>query len=123
MIDAAYGTGFHGEHHAPDVDGAPVLAVDIPSGVDGLTGEARGRALRRHAHGDLRARSSRASLLEPGRSLAGRVVVADIGLDVGAARRRPSSRPPTCAAWLPARATATPQVAGRACSWWPARRA
>ena len=45
MIDAAYGTGFRGEHHAPDAGGAPVLAVDIPSGVDGLTGEERGRAL------------------------------------------------------------------------------
>ena len=41
VIDAAYGTGFHGEHHAPDRATAPVLAVDIPSGVDGLTGEER----------------------------------------------------------------------------------
>ena len=40
VIDAAYGTGFHGEWSAPRVGAAPVLAVDIPSGVDGLTGEA-----------------------------------------------------------------------------------
>src|SRR5688572_22396497 len=40
VIDAAYGTGFHGVWHAPDVRGAQVLAVDIPSGVDGLTGAA-----------------------------------------------------------------------------------
>ena len=40
VIDAAYGTGFRGEYDAPDPGGAPVLAVDIPSGVDGLTGEA-----------------------------------------------------------------------------------
>ena len=40
VIDAAYGTGFHGEWRAPRVGAAPVLAVDIPSGVDGLTGEA-----------------------------------------------------------------------------------
>src|SRR5437868_5661328 len=40
VIDAAYGTGFRGEYQAPDPGGAPVLAVDIPSGVNGLTGEA-----------------------------------------------------------------------------------
>src|SRR6187397_1771647 len=38
VIDAAYGTGFRGEYDAPDPAGAPVLAVDIPSGVRGLTG-------------------------------------------------------------------------------------
>ncbi|HRE02867.1 MAG TPA: NAD(P)H-hydrate epimerase, partial [Ilumatobacteraceae bacterium] len=41
VIDAAYGTGFRGEWVAPSVgDGVAVLAVDIPSGVDGLTGRA-----------------------------------------------------------------------------------
>src|SRR5687767_9296945 len=34
VIDAAYGTGFHGTWEPPDVGGIPVLAVDIPSGVD-----------------------------------------------------------------------------------------
>src|SRR5262249_7643578 len=38
VIDAAYGTGFHGAWQPPDPGGAPVLAVDIPSGVDGTTG-------------------------------------------------------------------------------------
>src|SRR4051795_5900455 len=37
LIDAAYGTGFHGTWFGPDVGDAQVLAVDIPSGVDGLT--------------------------------------------------------------------------------------
>lgn len=32
VIDAAYGTGFRGEYKAPDTHGAPVLAVDVPSG-------------------------------------------------------------------------------------------
>ena len=45
VIDAAYGTGFRGELQAPDAGGVPVLAVDIPSGVDGRTGEAHGRVL------------------------------------------------------------------------------
>ena len=34
------GTGFRGTWTAPDPAGAPVLAADIPSGVDGLTGAA-----------------------------------------------------------------------------------
>jgi NAD(P)H-hydrate epimerase len=46
VVDAAYGTGFRGEYHAPDPSGAPVLAVDIPSGVDGTTGEAGDDAVR-----------------------------------------------------------------------------
>src|SRR5215218_1789183 len=39
VVDAAFGTGFRGGYRAPDPGGARVLAVDIPSGVDGLTGE------------------------------------------------------------------------------------
>ena len=43
VIDAAYGTGFRGEFRFPPVPaGTPVLAVDIPSGVHGDTGEASG---------------------------------------------------------------------------------
>src|SRR3954447_203407 len=48
VIDAAFGTGFRGEYQAPD-PGAPVLAVDIPSGLDGLTGEAQPGAVRADA--------------------------------------------------------------------------
>ena len=40
VIDAAYGTGFRGSWTGPEVGAAPVLAVDIASGVDGLTGAA-----------------------------------------------------------------------------------
>jgi NAD(P)H-hydrate epimerase len=40
IIDAAYGTGFRGEWNPPSSRGIPVLAVDIPSGLDGLTGRA-----------------------------------------------------------------------------------
>ena len=45
VIDAAYGTGFRGTYDAPDVQAGGVLAVDIPSGVHGLTGAAAGRVL------------------------------------------------------------------------------
>jgi NAD(P)H-hydrate epimerase len=37
VIDAAYGTGFRGTWDPPDIHGAPILAVDIPSGLDART--------------------------------------------------------------------------------------
>src|SRR5437764_5864265 len=85
VVDAAYGTGFHGEYQAPDPAGAPVLAVDIPSGVNGLTGEAADGAV--HAE-----RTVTFAALKPGLLLgagperAGVVEVVDIGLDVSGAR-------------------------------------
>jgi NAD(P)H-hydrate epimerase len=90
-IDAMFGTGFRG---ALEGDGARVaevfrrvrtLAVDIPSGVDGTTGEARGAAVRADATVCFAALKP-GLLFEPGRSLAGRVEVADIGIAVGAPR-------------------------------------
>ncbi|MEQ1787923.1 MAG: NAD(P)H-hydrate dehydratase, partial [Acidimicrobiales bacterium] len=66
----------------PDVGGAPVLAVDIPSGIDGLTGAEHGRAL--PATRTVTFVALKPGLLfEPGRSRAGLVVVADIGLPTG----------------------------------------
>ena len=85
VIDAAYGTGFRGEYVAPDPAGAPVLAVDIPSGVDGLTGQVRGRpvpAVRTVTFAALKP----GLLFHPGRAFAGEVTVGDIGLDVSGAR-------------------------------------
>lgn len=84
VIDAAYGTGFRGEYVAPDAGDAPVLAVDIPSGVSGLTGEAAERVLTAHATVTFAALKP-GLLFEPGRSLAGTVTVADIGLDTSTA--------------------------------------
>ncbi len=85
IIDAAYGTGFHGEYRAPDPHGVPVLAVDIPSGVDGDTGVA--------CKGAVKARRTIAfAALKPGHLLhagadhAGDIDVVDIGLDVSRAR-------------------------------------
>lgn len=79
VIDAAYGTGFRGAYDAPETGVGPVLAVDIPSGVSGLTGEVGGRVLRA-------TRTVTFAALKPGlvigagRALAGEIVVADIGL-------------------------------------------
>jgi hydroxyethylthiazole kinase-like uncharacterized protein yjeF len=85
VVDAAYGTGFRGEYIAPDPAGAPVLAVDIPSGVDGLTGQAAGRPVRASRTVTFAALKP-GLLFHPGRALAGEVTVADIGLDVSGAR-------------------------------------
>jgi NAD(P)H-hydrate epimerase len=86
VIDAAYGTGFRGTYRAPSVPaGVPVLAVDIPSGVDGDTGEGCGEPLR--ADVTVTFAALKPGLLQgDGPLLAGRVEVVDIGLDVDRAR-------------------------------------
>ncbi len=84
VIDAAFGTGFRGEWSAPTTE-APVLAVDIPSGVDGLTGAVGGQpmaAVRTVTFAALKP----GLLLPPGAAYAGEVEVADIGLDVSSVR-------------------------------------
>jgi NAD(P)H-hydrate epimerase len=83
VIDAAYGTGFRGEYRAPVVPaGTPVLAVDVPSGVLGDSGEASGTPLR--ADRTVTFAALKPGLLQgDGVELAGRVTVADIGLPVG----------------------------------------
>ncbi len=87
-IDAMFGTGFRGalEGDAARVadlfSGVPTLAVDIPSGVDGTTGETRGAAV--HADATVCFVAHKPGLLfEPGRTHAGRVHVVDIGIDPG----------------------------------------
>jgi hydroxyethylthiazole kinase-like uncharacterized protein yjeF len=84
VIDAAFGTGFHGEYDAPDPGGAPVLAVDIPSGVNGLTGEAGEGAVRADRTVTFAAWKP-GLLLHPGRELAGSATLVDIGLDTSSA--------------------------------------
>jgi NAD(P)H-hydrate epimerase len=101
VIDAAYGTGFRGDYHPPDPRGAPVLAVDIPSGVDGLTGGVAGAAVRATRTVTFAALKP-GLLLHPGRGLAGEVVLADIGLDVSGARTGVVEADDV-AAWLPPR--------------------
>ncbi len=89
VIDAAFGTGFRGEWIAPEITGVSgerplVLAVDIPSGVNALTGQAGAGVLAAD-------RTVTFQALKPGlvfgagRRLAGDIVVVDIGLDVTSA--------------------------------------
>ncbi|MBU3690237.1 MAG: NAD(P)H-hydrate dehydratase [Acidimicrobiales bacterium mtb01] len=80
VIDAAYGTGFRGVWNAPRTD-APVLAVDFPSGVDGMTGCSHGRPLRATATVTFAALKP-GLLFGDGAEFAGDVEIVDIGLDV-----------------------------------------
>jgi NAD(P)H-hydrate epimerase len=85
VIDAAFGTGFRGEYTAPRAPaGAMVLAVDIPSGIDGLLGTAGGRVMA--ADETISFAALKPGLLfGAGAVAAGRITVADIGLDVSRA--------------------------------------
>lgn len=89
VVDALFGTGFRGEprpeaaelisriNHSP----AAVVAVDLPSGVDASTGEIAGAVV--DADLTVTFHAPKVGLaVGPGRFHAGRVVVADIGLDV-----------------------------------------
>ena len=83
VIDAAVGAGLSRPFTAPELPWAtPVLAVDVPSGLDGDTGLVRGRvwpAERTVTFGAAKP----GHLLEAGPEYCGDVVVVDIGLDLG----------------------------------------
>jgi hydroxyethylthiazole kinase-like uncharacterized protein yjeF len=86
-IDAMFGTGFRGALEGDAARASELiadlqtLAVDIPSGVDGATGETRGASVR--ADETVCFVAPKPGLLfEPGRSRAGRVTVVDIGIAV-----------------------------------------
>ena len=91
VIDAAYGTGFHGTWDPPDVGDTPVLAVDVPSGVDALTGDIAGDVLAATQTVTFAALKP-GLLMPPGSALAGVLELADIGLDIGWARAQPRPR-------------------------------
>ncbi len=80
VIDAAFGTGLSRPYEAPRVGATPVLAVDIPSGVDGLTGETLGRPLAAACTVTFAA-AKPGLLLGAGAGLSGEIEVVDIGLD------------------------------------------
>ncbi len=88
VVDALFGTGFRG---APRPEaaalirrindaGAPVVSVDLPSGVNASTGEVEGAAVRATLTVTFHGRKV-GLVVAPGRFHAGRVIVADIGLE------------------------------------------
>ena len=89
VLDALFGTGFSGTPR-PDAaalierinaTGAHVLALDLPSGVDASTGEVAGPAVR--ADATVTFHGWKVGLaIAPGRFHAGKVHVADIGLEL-----------------------------------------
>lgn len=112
-IDAAYGTGLRRPYAppppAPSLDhpnrAAPILAADIPTGVNGLTGEIVGEpwiADQTVTFGALKP----GLILHPGAQHCGQVTVAPIGLDVSSARAHLATGRDICG-WLPVRPAAT----------------
>ncbi len=85
VIDAAFGTGLSRPYDAPDPGDTPVLAVDVPSGLDARTGEFLGHPMTAQITVTFGA-------LKPGLvsgrgpSCCGEVRVIDVGLDVSRAR-------------------------------------
>ena len=93
VIDAIFGTGFHGEPReeaARSIEarrgaGVPVVSVDIPSGVDASTGEVSGACV--EATETVTFHGEKVGLaIAPGSLHAGRIEVADIGLEHGDTR-------------------------------------
>ena len=87
VIDALLGTGFSGEVREKEArliekmneSPTPVLAVDVPSGVDGATGEVQGAAVR--ADVTVCAHAAKVGcVISPGREHAGEVITVDIGI-------------------------------------------
>ena len=83
IVDAAYGTGLSRPYAPPDPGPVPVLAVDIPSGLSGLTGTGEAMAAERTV---TFASYKPGLLLAGGPDRCGAVEVADIGLGERAAR-------------------------------------
>jgi hydroxyethylthiazole kinase-like uncharacterized protein yjeF len=88
IIDALFGAGLNrsvkGDPHemieAINANGAPVLSIDLPSGINGTTGAVMGVAVRATETVTFFRRKP-AHLLLPGRIYCGRVRVVDIGID------------------------------------------
>ncbi len=95
IVDALFGTGFHGEPREEaaatieriNAAGAPVVSVDVPSGVDASTGEVAGPAVRAALTVTFHGRKLGLAVA-PGLFHAGEVVVADIGLEAAETQNR-----------------------------------
>lgn len=95
IVDGLFGTGFAGAPRPEAValidrinaSGAPVVAVDLPSGVDASTGEVAGAVVDADLTVTFHGRKV-GHVVAPGRHHVGRVILADIGLEGAATRAR-----------------------------------
>ena len=91
IVDALLGTGFEGAPREPALAaiaaingaGAPVVAADVPSGIDASTGAVEGEAVRAAATATFH-RAKPGLWIAPGKAHAGEVHVIDIGIPGGA---------------------------------------
>jgi NAD(P)H-hydrate epimerase len=99
VIDALLGTGLAGEVREPYLSairainecGKPVLAIDIPSGLDADTGRPLGSAVR--ARATVTFVAMKVGFLAPEAApYLGRVTVADIGVPLGNAKQQGGAR-------------------------------
>jgi NAD(P)H-hydrate epimerase len=103
IVDAILGTGLQSNLRSPVLEwvervnglGLPVVAVDLPTGLCGDTGQVFGTAIRATATICL-GRAKLACFLEPGADLAGEVILANIGL-IGTV---PPTAEIVCGAWV-----------------------
>jgi NAD(P)H-hydrate epimerase len=90
-VDALLGTGFSGVPHGPVADAIaalnaaalPIVAADVPSGVDAATGVVEGEAIAARATATFAA-AKPGLFINPGKAHAGAVRVVDIGIPEGA---------------------------------------
>lgn len=90
IVDAVLGTGFEGEPHEPasgaiaaiGAAAAPVVAADVPSGVNASTGITEGAAVRARATATFHA-GKPGLWISPGKDHAGAVELIDIGIPAG----------------------------------------
>jgi len=104
VIDAAFGTSGRPGWRAPRVGSTPVLAVDLPSGVDGLSGAAADGVLAATRTLTFEAVKP-GMLMAPGSELCGEIEIATVGLS----------------AETEARASARLVEASDVARWWPRR--
>jgi NAD(P)H-hydrate epimerase len=91
IVDALLGTGFEGSPREPlasaiaaiNAAGAPVVACDVPSGIDAGSGEIEGEAVRADVTATFHAPKV-GLYVAPGKERSGRVEVIDIGVPRGA---------------------------------------
>ncbi|HET7265850.1 MAG TPA: NAD(P)H-hydrate dehydratase [bacterium] len=107
IIDALFGTGFHGPAQgvpaalieAANRSGVPILAVDVPSGIDSATGAAEPPVIR--AAATVTMGLPKLGLVQfPAAACAGRLFVADIGIPRAVVDEGPIRAELMRAAWI-----------------------